>query len=73
MRKAQKKQAEEFVQLLGQAHEEIQKSIEAEELSVAQDLLGQCQEGAIRLGELIEKTEGEGRGKNGLRSRNWFI
>lgn len=60
MRKAQKKQAEDFVKLLGQAHGEIQKAIGAKENGVAMDLLGQCQEGAIELGGLIERTEGEG-------------
>lgn len=60
MRKAQKKQAEDFVKLLGQAHGEIQKAIAAKENGIAMNLLGQCQEGAIELGGLIERTEGEG-------------
>lgn len=59
MRKAQKKQAEDFVQLLGQAHDEIRKAMEAKNAALAMHLLGQCQEGAIQLGDLIEKTEGE--------------
>ena len=58
MRKAQKKQTEDFLELLGQAHEEIEKQIAVEKFSMAAELLGQCQEGAIQLGELIEKTEG---------------
>lgn len=60
MRKAQKKQAEEFVELLGQVHNEIKKAISAGDVMMAQELLGQCQQGAIELGNLIEKTEGEG-------------
>ena len=60
MRKAQKKQAENFLKLLGQAHDEIKKFIEHKEFSAAMELLGQCQEGAAGLGNLIEKTEGEG-------------
>ena len=60
MRKAQKKQAENFLKLLGQAHDEIKKFIEHKEFSAAMELLGQCQEGAAGLGSLIEKTEGEG-------------
>ena len=60
MRKAQKKQAEDLIGLLAQAHDEIRKLIENENHIAAMDLLGQCQEGAVRLGELIEKTEGEG-------------
>lgn len=60
MRKAQKKQAEEFAALLEQAHREIKKYIETTGFAVAMDLLAQCQEGALQLGELIEKTEGDG-------------
>lgn len=59
MRKAQKKQAEEFVKLLGQAHEEIQKAVALKENDIAMDLLGQCQEGAMELGGFIERIEGE--------------
>ena len=59
MRKAQKKQAEEFVLLLSQAHEEIQNFIESDNAEGAMELLGQCQEGAVELGNLIEATEGD--------------
>lgn len=60
MRKIQKKQAEEFVKLLAQAHEEIKKNIEKKQYPAALDLLEQCQQGAIELGNLIESSEGEG-------------
>lgn len=60
MRKAQKKQAEDFIKLLDQAHDEIKKLIENKEKLVAMELLGQCQEGAVGLGNLIENTDGEG-------------
>ncbi len=60
MKKAEKRQAEEFVKLLGQAHDEIRKSIEKSDSVAAMELLEQCQDGAIQLGNLIEKTEGEG-------------
>lgn len=60
MRKAQKAQAEELAMLLEQAHDEIREAVDAGRNSMAAELLAQCQEGAIRLGELIEKTEGEG-------------
>lgn len=60
MRQEQKQQAEDFVKLLGQAHEEIKKSIDAKNEPAAMGLLAQCQEGAIQLGSLIEATEGEG-------------
>jgi len=59
MRKAQKRQAEEFVKLLGQVHENIKKYIEDRNFPAACNLLVQCQEGALELGKLIEKTEGE--------------
>lgn len=60
MRKGQKKQAEEFVALLGQAHQEVEKEISEGNITAAQELLMQCQQGAIELGNLIETTEGEG-------------
>ena len=59
MRKAEKKQAEEFVGMLVQAHEEIREYIEKGRVDEAKDLLEQCQQGAISLGELIEVREGE--------------
>lgn len=61
MRKAQKKQAEEFVRSLSQANKEIRKAMEHEgQTALALDLLEQCQEGAISLGNMIEQIEGEG-------------
>lgn len=59
MRIGQKKQIEEFVKLLEQAHEEICREIEKQNWNSALELLGQCQEGAVSLGELIESSEGE--------------
>lgn len=59
MRKTQKKQAEEFAALLGQAHGEIKKAVEKKNISAALSILADCQEGAISLGNLIEQTEGE--------------
>ena len=60
MRIAQKKQAEEFVELLGQAHEEIRSAMEKKNIPAAMSLLADCQDGAIALGDLIENAEGEG-------------
>ena len=60
MRKMHQQQAVEFVKLLEQAHSEIKNVIEKKDISVAQSLLADCQEGAIQLGNLIETTEGEG-------------
>ena len=59
MRIAQKKQAEEFVEMLGQAHEEIRNAIEKKNIPAAMSLLADCQDGAIALGDLIENAEGE--------------
>ena len=59
MRTAQKKQAEEFLELLGQAHEEIRGAMEKKNIPAAMSLLADCQEGAIALGDLIESAEGE--------------
>ena len=60
MRKSQKKQAEELLGLLGQVHKGIRQTIQAGKKADAMDLLGQCQDAAINLGEAIEQTEGEG-------------
>lgn len=60
MRKVQKKQAEELLCLVGQMHEEIRKELEAGRADTASACLGECQETALRLGELIEQSEGEG-------------
>ena len=59
MTRAQKKQAEDFIKLLGRAHDGIKKTIEMRNNEVALDLLSQCQECAIKLGEIIESVEGE--------------
>lgn len=60
MRKAQKRQAEEFVESLGQANKKIRKTVErGDQAALALDLLEQCQEGAITLGNMIEQLEGE--------------
>ncbi len=59
MRKSQKTQAENFINLLTQAHDEIKRFIEKQNIPAAADLLSQCQEGAIELGTFIEKNESE--------------
>ncbi len=60
MRKAQKQQAEDFARLLNRAHDEIRKALERKDRNTARDLLEQCQDGAIELGNMIEAEEGEG-------------
>lgn len=59
MRKAQKKQIEEMLALLEQAHNEIKRFAENKDFSEAMELLGQCQDSAVQVGGLIEQTEGE--------------
>ena len=54
MRKIKKKQAKDFLRLLGQAHLEIRKAIEAKKYELARDLLEQCQDGAIELGNILK-------------------
>lgn len=60
MRKYQKKQAEEFIEVLKEVHSAIIEAIKVNQRDSALDLLSQCQDGALRLGELIESVEGEG-------------
>ena len=43
-----------------EAHEQIRKYIGQDSISQAMELLTNCQNGAISLGTLIERTEGEG-------------
>lgn len=59
MRKAQKKQAEDFLQVLDEAHSQIRMMIEKKNRSAALGLLEDCQSGAITLGGMIEAAEGE--------------
>lgn len=60
MRKQGKQLALEIVQILHQTHEKIKKAIENREIAYAQNLLTECQQGMIQLGNSIEETEGEG-------------
>lgn len=60
MRKQGKQLALDIVQILHQTHEKIKKAIENGELTYAKNLLTECQQGMIQLGNSIEETEGEG-------------
>ena len=64
MRKAQKRQAEELVRQMQEAHEQIKKYMEQGGASAnganAMELLADCQNAGIALGTLIEESEGEG-------------
>lgn len=60
MREAQRREILDCVGSLQQAHEEIKEALEKKEYRLAQKMLGECQEFAISMGEIIEKLEGEG-------------
>lgn len=60
MRKAQKQQVEDMLSQMREAHEQIRKYISQGNIPQAMELLTDCQNGAISIGTLIEKTEGEG-------------
>lgn len=60
MRKAQKQQIEELVRQMEEAHDQIKKYIGQDRYQSAMELLGDCQNGGIAIGTLIEGTEGEG-------------
>lgn len=58
MRKIHKEQAENFIGLIASAHDEIKAALEKRNIPLALRLLSDCQEGAIALGDMIEKTAG---------------
>ncbi|HBA70156.1 MAG TPA: hypothetical protein DDY31_14080 [Lachnospiraceae bacterium] len=66
MRQAQKQEILEALQSLGQAHEEIKEQLRqgnrhlTQRMPNIQNMLSECQEFAISLGECIERLEGEG-------------
>lgn len=60
MRKAQKELAKNLIKLLEQAHDRIRNDIEKQDVQSALMLLADCQEKAIELGTMIEKSEGDG-------------
>lgn len=64
MRRAQKREILEVLKSLGQAHEEIKEELHrssglAQDMQRTLNMLSECQEFAISLGEAIEKFEGE--------------
>ena len=60
MRKTQKQQTEDLLSQMKEAQEQIKKYIEHNSIQQAMELLEDCQNGAITIGDLIEKAEGEG-------------
>ncbi len=60
MRKHQKKQVDELLNLLGQAHEQIFKLLRNGNSTEVCEILGDCQNVAISVGTAIDEEEGEG-------------
>lgn len=59
MRKAKKSQILEIIGSLKEVHDEIHKLLEQKDYHTVQSVLADCQQGAIEIGEAIEKSEGE--------------
>ncbi len=59
MRKSQKKQIENMLDLLEQAHTAIKKAVETGNTEIALTLLEQAQDSAIQIGGMIEESLGE--------------
>lgn len=60
MRKRHKQQVEELVRQLEQAHDQIRKYIDQNNIQAALGLLEDCQSAGISIGTLIEQSEGQG-------------
>lgn len=60
MRQHFKNQCIDTLSLLLEAHSEIENCIRAQQMDAAMELLEECQQGAVGIGNLIEETEGEG-------------
>lgn len=60
MRCAQKHEVFDLIESLHQAHEEIQEALKQKRITLAQNMLVECQEFAVSLGENIERLEQEG-------------
>lgn len=60
MRKAEKKEISAFVDSFYQVHEEIKEALNQRNMTLAQNMLSECQEFAIQMGNIIEELEGEG-------------
>ncbi len=60
MRKFQKQQILEIMTSLHAFHEECAQKLSAREYEIVQEALGDCQEAAVQIGHVIERSEGEG-------------
>ena len=59
MRKTQKRQIEETIRQMEEAHGEMKRYIEKGIVAQVEELLADCQNAAVAIGTLIENTEGE--------------
>lgn len=50
----------EVTEILREAHQNLKALLEKNDIDATIELLSECQDGAIRLGEMIEESEGEG-------------
>lgn len=60
MRKAEKKEILTFIDSFYQVHEEVKAALNQKDMVLVQNILSECQEYAIQMGNIIEKFEGEG-------------
>lgn len=60
MRKFQKQQILEIITSLYILHQETAQKLSVREYDIVQTFLGDCQEAAVQIGNVIEQTEGEG-------------
>lgn len=60
MRKAQKQEVINCIKSLQQAHEEIKAALNRKSYDQVRNMLSECQDFAVAIGENIEKLEGEG-------------
>lgn len=60
MRKAQKQEVLSLLDSFYQVHDEIRRALDKKDGESAKNMLRECQECAISLGEYIEKSEGQG-------------
>ena len=60
MRKYIKEQCIEALKILDEAFWEIKRNLDSADQTAALQLLGDCQESAVTVGNMIEEAEGEG-------------
>jgi hypothetical protein len=60
MRKNHQRQISELLKTLGEAHAEIKRRLLSGDIPSVMRLLSDCQDGAVQVGNFIEKLEGEG-------------